>query len=113
MNKAGNIKLNQMLYERASKSECPNNKCEDCSNFIALNGKTLCYFYEQQKPKDNSVFNPGRDFNCTFFEKKPGVCHLSIEAYKEALAKGIDPQKDPDYQEALKIDNDTQVLLSS
>ena len=92
-------------YLKASQSENPNKKCKDCTALFTFRSKTRCYAYEQQYFKDIYYeFNPRRDYNCNLFENEYSF-ENEIIAYKEALAKGIDPQNDIVYQKVLKKAN--------
>ena len=89
-------------YQRASQSENPGEKCKDCTALFTFRNKSWCYAYEQQKIKDKEIeFHPRRDHNCNLFENEHSFDN-EIVAYRKALAKGIDPQNDIDYQRVLK-----------
>jgi hypothetical protein len=92
-------------YQRASQSECPNEKCRDCSALFTFKSKTRCYVYEQQARKNKLEFHPRRDFNCTLFDNTGALCS-SVEFYRKAIAKGAAPDTDPEYQEVIKNEND-------
>jgi hypothetical protein len=92
-------------YKLASQSECPNEKCKDCSALFTFKDKTRCYVYEQQIWKDKLEFHPRRNFNCSLFDSTDAYCS-NIEFYRKALAKGADPDTDPEYQEVLKKESD-------
>ena len=93
-------------YQKASQSENPDEKCKNCTALFTFKKKTRCYAYEQQRFKDmNYDFNPRRDFNCDLFEEEHSF-ENEIIAYRKALAKRIDPQKDIVYQNVLRKEND-------
>jgi len=98
-------------YQKASLSECPDNKCKDCGAFFTFENRTRCYVYEQQRFKDVGIeFNPRQDYNCNYFNKEWLFDNI-IAVYKKALAKGIDPNNDIDYQSALEEDNKNFEIL--
>ena len=100
-------------YQRASQSESPDEKCKYCTALFTFRKKTRCYAYEQQRFKDiNIVFNPQRDYNCNLFENEHSFDN-EIDVYKKALAKGIDPQNDMDYQRVLKEENEKFDMLQN
>jgi hypothetical protein len=100
-------------YKKASQSENPDEKCKDCKALFTFKKKTRCYAYEQQRYKDMNIeFNPQRDCNCDIFENEHSF-NDEIDAYKKALAKGIDPQNDIEYQNVLKEENDNYDRLQN
>jgi hypothetical protein len=100
-------------YQRASQSENPDEKCKNCTALFTFRHKTRCYAYEQQRFKNvNIEFNPRRDYNCNFFENEHSF-NNEIDVYKKALAKGIDPQNDIEYQKVLKEENDNFDVLQN
>ena len=88
-------------YRRASQSENPNEKCNDCSALFEFKGKTRCYAYEDLRFKDKIEFNPRRDYNCSLFDDTGALDNIA-NTYKNALAKRPDPENDPEYIAELK-----------
>jgi len=92
-------------YEDSEQLEYPEERCENCSFLFTFKGKTRCYAYEQENFRDDSEFHPAEDYTCDLFDDSDDY-HNSIKAYQKALAKGVNPQMDPEYQEAIKQEND-------
>lgn len=93
-------------YQRASQSENPDEKCNNCIALFTFKGKTHCYVYEQQRFKDENLeFHPRRDFNCNLFDNTNSFVN-EINYYLKALTKGVDPENDAEYKKVLKEEND-------
>ena len=100
-----------MNYKLASQSENPNEKCKNCTALFTFKGKTRCYAYEQQVFRDSKhEFNPRRNYNCILYENEHSF-ENEITAYRNALAKGIDPLNDIDYKNVLQKENNNFHML--
>lgn len=88
----------------------PNESCDKCSFFFLFDNTTRCYAYEQNRLNDKHiVFHPEKNCDCSLFTKDR--IHLNeISFYVRALEKGIVPETDYDYLDAL---NDADEYISA